>query len=968
MNNNKIADKAINYLNKEKYGKLSRLLLKNKDNEELFDILLNNFMFVKIYLGNSLIDETFSKLGINVQKKLIDGQPDLFRLACDDLRNDREFIEKMQKKVDSGTYNGEKDFSFYKYLGSKLDNDPEYLLSIQDKDPIAFLHSIGRVPYSMEVIKSFFDKYPFYVTSLPDSLKYDFDYVINLIEKIPSETLLIYLMGMDYDYLNQAPIKNTIINKAGKKVYNQILLNALSDDPKKLQNMSFEEIKDIILLDPLAFVNENNVGTLFTLRNQKDIMMLIHSINKVSKITFNKINTPSKLAKLLSSLSSSFKENLSYEYINKVVEDNWEQIRPWVEQVDETHKMLDGTISPFANYDCFYKIYNLLIGIESNKLGDMFKVFINSKLRNSKYAEGIRNITVTDENLYFLRFICTSNLFNSDDKTIAFANKLFLRISDWNHSPYETVDFIERLFSDSKLVNILKNENIDTLDNTLLLNVYNYVRTCLNLVCPISKLEELKDFNKFIDANIEKIPNDNINDKKHRILIQFFQIDLGIAENVLYAYFSADSNSSLYKNNPDILYLKQALERIVFADDMEALNQIEMQLSNQKSIVTFIDIENAINKIKISYGKEIKDTLFKTDKVSGVIDVSDIDFSLLVHVIGAYNEAPPGDIYESWNSKEGTAASKEGLDANAISTSFIASNNLGTFLPNDNSVILGFANLPDDYLEIMSCIDMNSVGFDAGRQSKFLTPKELCDNTRHGYDELVIRRKTGKFAEAKLQPSYIVCFDQINDESRIASEKFGIPIVFIDREKVAKRQHAKIVNMVEEFKSTLDPNLISSIVCEQENNRSGLKIARPDLVEQYFSTDFRQKNINTLYDCINLGLKEGNPNAIEAMQVFVSSIESEKEKFKTTIDIGPQLANNFDIQYEELVENFENNKMYNSEKVSTNDLSSIEAYNKFIECRKKLSLSESMELQEMNMKNALSIEYEDVNLKGADKK
>ena len=61
-------DKAINYLNKEKYGKLSRLLLKNKDNEELFDILLNNFMFVKIYLGNSLIDETFSKLGINVQK------------------------------------------------------------------------------------------------------------------------------------------------------------------------------------------------------------------------------------------------------------------------------------------------------------------------------------------------------------------------------------------------------------------------------------------------------------------------------------------------------------------------------------------------------------------------------------------------------------------------------------------------------------------------------------------------------------------------------------------------------------------------------------------------------------------------------------------------------------------------------------------------------------------------------------
>lgn len=961
MNNNKIADKAINYLNKEKYGKLSKLLFKNRDNEELFDILLNNFLFVNIYLSRNFISDVFSKLSIEIQKKLIEEQPNLFSGASDVLRNDREYIEKMQKKMDSGAYNREKQFSFYKYLGSKLDNDPEYLLSIQDKDPIAFLRSIGRVPYSMEVIKAFFDKYPFYVTSLPDSLKYDFDYVISLIEKIPSETLLIYLIGMDYDYLNQTPIKNTIINKAGKKVYNQILLNALSDDPKKLQNMSFEEIKDIILLDPLAFTSENNVSTLFTLRNQKDIMMLIHSINKVSKTTFNKINSPSKLAKLLSSLSSSFKENLSYEYINKMVEDNWEQILPWVEQVDETHKMLDGTISPFENYDCFYKIYNLLIGIESNKLGDMFKVFMNSELRNSRFAEGIRDITVTDDNLYFLQLICTSNLFNSDNNTISFANKIFLKISDWNNNPYETVDFIERLFSDSKLVNILKNTNIDVLDNTLLLNVYNYVRTGLNVICPVSNLAELKDFNKFIDSNIEKIPNDNINDKKHRLLLQFFQIDLTIAKDVLHSYLSSDANSSLYKNNPDILYLKQALEKIVFADNIETLNQIEMQLSNQNSRVTFVDIENTINKIKMSYGKEIKDSLFKTDKASGVIDVSDIDFNLLVHVVGAYGETPDGDIYESWNSKERTSST-------SISTSFISSDNLGTALMNSHSVILGFADLPDDYLEVMSSMDMVSADIYSRRQSKFLNSKELKDNTRHGHNEIVTRRRKGKFTEEKLQPSYIVCFDQINDESRVASEKFGIPIVFIDREKVAKRQHSKIVNMVEEFKSTLDPNLISTIVCEQENNRAGFRLGRPDLVEQYFSTDFRQQNINILYDCINLGLKEGKANAIEAMQVFVSSIENEKEKFIVSRDESPRRANNYDIQYEELVENFKNNDMYNSEKVSTNDLSSLEAYKKFIECRKKLSLSESMELQEMNMENTLNMDYDDVNLKGADKK
>ena len=114
-----------------------------------------------------------------------------------------------------------------------------------------------------------------------------------------------------------------------------------------------------------------------------------------------------------------------------------------------------------------------------------------------------------------------------------------------------------------------------------------------------------------------------------------------------------------------------------------------------------------------------------------------------------------------------------------------------------------------------------------------------------------------------------MCFDQINDESRVASEKFGIPIIFIDRERVALRQHTKILNMIEEFKTTLNPNLIASIVCEQENNRAGLRLGRPDLVEQYFSTDFRQQNINTLYDYIKLGLEKGEPNAIEAMKALL---------------------------------------------------------------------------------------------------
>ena len=59
-----------------------------------------------------------------------------------------------------------------------------------------------------------------------------------------------------------------------------------------------------------------------------------------------------------------------------------------------------------------------------------------------------------------------------------------------------------------------------------------------------------------------------------------------------------------------------------------------------------------LNNIKQTYGNEINSSLLQVNQSSGILDATNTDFNLLVHVIGAYGSVPTGDIYESWNTKE----------------------------------------------------------------------------------------------------------------------------------------------------------------------------------------------------------------------------------------------------------------------------------------------------------------------------
>ena len=943
MKNEKIAEKMLMCLEKSKYSKFDRLFLKHRNNEELWDILLQNPVITEDYLKWQP-PENMDKLSISIQKKIIKIKPNLIRLASDELRNDRDYMEELQRQIDSKEAYDGYEISVYQNLGSKLSQDKEYLLSIRDKDPLAFLESMKKVQYDDETVKSFFDEHPSYVRDLPDTLKYNYEYAASLISRLPAEHITMYCGDMTYDYLKNDLIKQSLIKVAGEAGYKKTLLCSLAEYPEQLKFVSPDELKELVILAPDIFLNSIGTSEMFksilsTSQHRKNIG-LIQTIQNTSKLFFKQIDTPEKLSNVLFELSKSVSENLIYDTIINQVKMNWDNILPWIKQIDEWHEMDDGSLEHTQDFRSFYNLYNLLVSIECNKLDQAFKVFINSELRASEYGAGIKNIDITEDNLSFLQFSCTCSFFNSYPKTIDIYSKLFSKINKWTNDPYESLGFIDEIDKNFKLKQLLLNSNVDTLDQDLLINIFSYVRSSMNDISKINSLEELRDYQKFVDIGIEKLEAKNIRDLKHKILLKYFQINLGMADQFIHSYLSSDNNSSLYQDMPEVKYLKDLLEKIANAADMKELEEIDNSLSNQNSKATLKDIYKIIRNVKNNYGKEINSSLLQVNNTNGIIDATNVEFNLLVHVIGAYGSVPTGDIYDSWNTKEKTSTQE-------ICTSFISDNNMGIAPTGEHSVILGFNNLPDDFLEIMSCNDLYSKGFQAARQSRFLTPEELKNNTRHGHNEIVIRRRKGEYTEEKVEPSYIICFDNINEESKVASEKFGVPIIFIDREKVAERHYHEIMNLKEQFKTTLDPHLISKIICEQENNKAGLRLVRPDLVEKYFSTEIRQQNIEELYSAISNGLTTNNPNAINAMNEFVKVMETEASKFVITKET-PHRKNSLDIKYEEFLQVLKSNPAYKQDFELPKELTLEEIYQKFIECRDKLTESERMELQYIN--------------------
>jgi len=933
--------KVLKYMEKYDEKKVNSILLKNKDNIELFDRLLQESIFTNQYFHSLIgMDTIFQQLNPEIQKKYIRYNIYFIKGASFEVRDDINFMRELMSNERYEYHDFE---MICDNLGGRILMNKEYMYELAEHFPSAFVRSIGNANYTEEEIKIFFSKYPYLLNQLPPQLKSDLKYVSSCIFLMPTELITSTFGYFDYNYLIQEEIKTSLIKKVGNKSYQKILATSLATDNEFLRLITPEEFRKMIVINPDVFVGiESDLYTFFhSNQNQRKNLALINGISKISELNFNKINSPDKFSHVIFNLSKYMVEEIPYAVIYQNISTHWNKISSILGTMSIEY-VEDGKIESYNKEEIFKRLYNILVAIKNNKLNEFFQVCINYDLMGTDYIEGINNLNITNENIDFLKLICTTEIITLDNNSIEIFNQLFKKLNNLIKEPYLSVSFLNQIVNDKRIFELILKIDINSLDEQLLYNLYNYVQSDMNEIVNIDNIEDLRNINKTIEEHISDndIFNNTLDGKKYLILIKHFNISLANAKKLIHSYFTSNIDNSLYKDNPKILYLKQLLEKIINTSDEKTLSQIENDLISQNVEISFVEIQHIVDEIKRNYGNKINESLVNLKGENKIYDFTNKDFNLLVHVIGAYGDSPKGDIYDSWNTKEGTSTI-------SICTSFISEDNMEIAPTNKHSVVLGFANLPPNFLQIMSCNDLYSTGFSAERSSRFLTPEELKNNTRHGHNEIVINRRIGEYTEQKLQPSYIICFDNVNEESKIAAEKFGVPIIFIDREKVADKQHNEITSMLEKFKATLEPVLISEIICKQENNKAGYRIVRPDLVDKYFNKEFRQNNINIIYSIIESGLKNNHPNAINCMNTFIKAIEEEVGKFKVTAET-PHRRNSFDIEYDVFLTILKENPNYNSNYKIPKELSTIELYAKFIECRKRLSESESIELQFLN--------------------
>ncbi len=980
--NNVLAQKILN--NDSIYDNLD-ILLKNKDNEELFDILLSNEDFIS---DLRILKENLSKFGNEIQKKILLANADLneslifFKDASENIRNDEKFIESlvntylkrayyvpdgMVAQINYAAFEKDIDSFIYENLGKKLINNKEFLLRSKEISPITYIKNAKLLQLTKEELKTFFESHSYLIKYVPDYLLEDSDFLYEIIGRLGHSNF--YNLGdLGFKKLSKEKIKNIIINYFGWEEYSSLLLNRLKFEHNRIFNLSYKDLVELILLNPESSdIYESNIFDLdfsefltFVLNIKKE--QLLKVVKRICTITLEKINTPELLSKELYKLSKVLEMDLKYDYIHNKVKENWVNISSWINGIDDYYEKYDDTIHVQENNNVFFNIYNLLVGIKSNKLPEFFTIFDNTDFRSSRYGKYLKNININDFDIAFIKLICNTKIIASNMDMLKLFNELFIKVNDISINPQETVQFITLVCEDQNIINLIKNSDLVNMEPKILSNLYTYIMSGVNCIYKINSLEELNNVSVIIKNSVDILKNkkqvvlferhvhnvynfstrskkddlvfDDISAKKNIILLKYFEMNLEKARLIFNSYLS--SSEQIYKDIPELQILKEELYKIINGDNLEELNDIETDLEKNNFNFAFKEMNYLIMKIKRKYGTLINESLFNAEQ-DGVIDITDSNFNLLVHVLGAYGQIPSGEIYDAWNTKEK-------INKVSICTSFISNSNMGIARADENSVILGFNNLPEDFLELMSNTDLYSQGFRAYRNSNFMGPKALENNTRHSHNELTIRRTIGKYSNEKIQPSYIICFDNINDKSKEAAEQFKIPILFIDRQKVAQNNYNQLINDVREFCETLNPELISKIIVGQENNRSGLRLSRPDLAEKYFSTEIRQNNINAIYNAIINN--QDNPNIVNCMNEFVTVFDEESKKYIVKNETKNR-KNSYDIDFENMVKSIKENKMYNESISSEKTLSQQEVYERFLLLRKELSDKEKIELEQI---------------------
>lgn len=456
------------------------------------------------------------------------------------------------------------------------------------------------------------------------------------------------------------------------------------------------------------------------------------------------------------------------------------------------------------------------------------------------------------------------------------------KLEDW----IPILDKILNGFNNNNFKEILENIpkiNFDKLDEETIRNLYAVISKTRNYF-NINTLENLQNYEEIkqkICENILSNSQDTKNlpkdirlltetDRKRFAILQLkYGIDL-VEARALIEKYGYDFSEEMMKDET-FLELKEIKEILENEDFLETISFTEkrINLSNIESILrekikkTYQDklysveshAQDQTNNFDSTYnGKELK-----------VYQVQE-NFNMIIHALGAYSGRKEIQNYrDNWNIAK--------MRYHGLCTSYIGNNLIATARVSD--VIYGFDSIEKTPLLLSAPWDIGSNGVNQKfatanmkARTKFLNPQMQINCTRHTHNEMVYDRRNFKKGDIsqKMQPSYIVYIpeyldgktsqeidailsnnsnnteiqefmkkDKLWEKTKKAAAQFDVPIVIIDRLHYAQREKQKIEENLKSFEETLDPQLLTSIITEFENNRTGYREYHKSICEKFFS-------------------------------------------------------------------------------------------------------------------------------------
>lgn len=366
------------------------------------------------------------------------------------------------------------------------------------------------------------------------------------------------------------------------------------------------------------------------------------------------------------------------------------------------------------------------------------------------------------------------------------------------------------------------------------------------------------------------------------------------------------------RNIKEILSIKDTkalAETFEELDKLEEFKDINFALSNALE-----------DNVKRAYAKDYKEKVYSVNEadrlekdVDGIKVYSPTEFNMLVHVVAAYGN------FELIDKKHPEKSSKEiwknvdNKQNHILCTSYIGNSNLcfKRKMEDDKDegakVIFGFSNFSENGILMAAPYDIGSdttsiKSDNSAITSSFRTGENMIKQTRWLHNEVCVERRLENQKNANIEPDYIVCVDEINEESKKVAKDFGIPIVFLETKKIAKQESEKINKLFEDFNKTKNPEIISEIINLYGGNLNTYTNYRSEYVEKYFNPSKMTERIKKMMSDIDVQYKMGDKeNAINCYQALYESLQKEINYY-IKLDLEPEEGIKKEFKIRELKE------------------------------------------------------------------